>query len=247
MKKIFYVAICIMACLVSCEEKELVSPKNPTTDNPRTDNPTTDNPTIEEPVTEENGHAYVDLGLSVKWATCNVGASKPEEYGDYFTWGETKPKSTYSYNTNKWNKGGNGYTKYCFDYRSGYNGFVDNKRTLDLSDDAARANWGGSWRMPTMEEQCYLFLCCSWEWTTQNGVKGYKVTSRNNGNSIFLPAAGYRYDSSLKEAGSLGYYWSNGLIRRFSSRAYCMCFYSSNVESGDELRFFGLTVRPVCP
>ena len=155
-----------------------------------------------------NGHEYVDLGLpsGTLWATCNVGATKPEEYGDYFAWGETQPKETYNWSTYKWCRGSSDtQTKYCTD---SYYGTVDNKTTLDLSDDAARANWGGSWRMPTTEEQQELINNCTWTWTTQNGVNGYKVTSKSNGNSIFLPAAGCRDDSSLNDAGSYGDYWS---------------------------------------
>ncbi|MBQ5370375.1 MAG: T9SS C-terminal target domain-containing protein, partial [Bacteroidaceae bacterium] len=123
---------------------------------------------------EMDGHEYVDLGLSVKWATCNVGADSPEDYGDYFAWGETSPKSTYDWSTYKWCKGAyDNLTKY--NTNSGF-GTVDNKNQLDLSDDAARANWGGSWRMPTDEEFIELGEKCSWKRTTQNGVKGYKVT-----------------------------------------------------------------------
>ena len=160
-------------------------------------------------IPQTGNHEYVDLGLSVKWATCNVGATKPEEYGDYFAWGETQPKSNYDWSTYKYCNGSyKTLTKY--NNSSSY-GTVDNKTTLDLSDDAARANWGGSWRMPTRAEQDELRNNCTWTWTTQNGVNGYKVTSKSNGNSIFLPAAGYRDDSSLNNAGSTGYYWSSSL------------------------------------
>ena len=136
-----------------------------------------------------NGHEYVDLGLpsGLKWATCNVGATAPEEYGDYFAWGETETKATYDLSNYKWCNGTyESMTKYCTN--SEY-GIVDNKTTLELSDDAARVNWGGSWRMPTKAEQDELRNTdnCTWEWTTQNGVNGYKVTSKKNGNSIFLP------------------------------------------------------------
>ena len=144
------------------------------------------------------------MGLSVKWADRNVGASKPEEYGDYFAWGETEPKSTYSWSTYKWCNGSETtLTKY--NTNSSY-GTVDNKTILDLSDDAARANWGGSWRMPTDAELTELREQCTWTWTTQNGVNGYKVTSKSNGNSIFLLAAGFRHNSGLYSAGSYGYY-----------------------------------------
>ena len=160
---------------------------------------------VENPDPNTGNHEYVDLGLSVKWATCNVGASNPEEYGDYFAWGETQPKDYYDWSTYKWCNG-------SYDTQTKYNtyssyGTVDNKTTLELSDDAARAHWGGSWSMPTKAEQDELRNNCSWEWTTQNGVNGYTVTGPN-GNSIFLPAAGCRDDSSLNDAGSYGDYWS---------------------------------------
>ena len=175
----------------------------------------------------ENGHEYVDLGLSVKWATCNVGASgsKPEDYGDYFAWGETEPKTSYSV--------------------SNYS-YTDNPTTLPLSADAARANWGGSWRMPTRAEQDELREQCTWTWTTQNGVNGYKVTG-TDGNSIFLPAAGYRDYSSLNDAGSLGNYWSSSLDSDTPSNAYGLGFYSGRVYRFYDYRRYGRSVRPVCP
>lgn len=193
-----------------------------------------------------NGHEYVDLGLSVKWATCNVGANSSEEYGDYFAWGETKPKDYYDWSTYKWCNGNyDNLTKYCTD--SDY-GTVDNKTVLDLADDAAHANWGGAWRMPTLEEQKELINYCTWTWTTQNGVKGYLVTSKKNGNSIFLPAAGFRSDSDLYSAGSYGYYWSSSLSTYDLSFACILDFNSSHVDwrygSG---RYSGQSVRPVLP
>ena len=193
-----------------------------------------------------NGHAYVDLGLSVKWATCNVGATSPEEYGDYFAWGETTPKTTYDWSTYKYCNGTyDSMTKYCID--SEY-GTVDNKTTLELSDDAAHVNWGGSWRMPTKAEQDELRNTdnCIWTWTTQNGVNGYKVTSNKNGNSIFLPAAGFRYDSNLYSAGSGGYYWSSSLYTSYSDGACYVYFGSDYVDWLSGYRYYGLSVRPVC-
>ncbi len=193
----------------------------------------------------ENGHNWVDLGLSVKWATCNVGATTPEGYGNYYAWGETKPKSTYNWSTYKYCNGTTySMTKYCTD--SEY-GIVDNKTTLELSDDAAHVNWGGSWRMPTKAEQDELGDTnnCTWTWTTQNGVNGYKVTSKKNGNSIFLPAAGYRSNSNLSRAGSFGYYWSSSLSTSNSDGAYYLDFLSSGVD-WDYYRCSGLPVRPVC-
>ena len=228
MKKFFTLAICAMAVLfASCEKNE------PSLDK---DNPLGGG---------ENDHEYVDLGLSVKWATCNVGASKPEEYGDYFAWGETQPKSNYDWSTYKWCRGSyDTQTKYCTD---SYYGTVDNKTTLDLSDDAARANWGGSWRMPTDAELTELRENCTWTWTTQSGVNGYKVTSDKNGKSIFLPAAGFRRDSSLDSAGSTCYYWSSSLHSDYPFVAWSVQFYSYSVRRYTYNRFYGFSVRPVCP
>ncbi|MBR5324084.1 MAG: hypothetical protein IKV14_04620, partial [Muribaculaceae bacterium] len=197
----------------------------------------------------ENGHEYVDLGLSVKWATCNVGATTPEEYGDYFAWGETQPKSYYYWSTYKYYNGSyDTMTKYCTE--SNYD-TVDNKTTLELSDDAAYVNWGGNWRMPTIEEQKELLNTsnCTWRWTTQNGVKGRKVTSKKNGNSIFLPAAGYLQGGYLNDAGDYGDYggyWSSSLTTVLSGYAYGLYFYSSNLDWYSNYRCYGLSVRAVC-
>ena len=192
-----------------------------------------------------NPSEYVDLGLSVKWATCNVGASKPEEYGDYFAWGENHPKSTYNWSTYKWCDGSETtLTKYN---SNSSDGIVDNKRTLELDDDAARVNWGGSWRMPTTQELAELSSGCTWILTTQNGVKGYNVTSNNNGNSIFLPAAGYHYHGGIDYAGTFFFCWSNSLYNNSNSATF---LYTTNppivVSWGPRARYYGLSVRPVC-
>ena len=193
-----------------------------------------------EPTGTENEYGYVDLGLSIKWATMNVGASKLGDYGDYFAWGETQPKSIYDWITYKYCNGSSStLTKY--NTNSSY-GTVDNKTTLDLNDDAANANWGGSWRMPTDAEWEELINNCTWTWTTQNGKNGYKVTSKSNGNSIFLPA------SSLDKAGSYGNYWSSSLNTDYPYGAWCVYFYSSSESrSSYAYRYNGRSVRPVCP
>ena len=170
-----------------------------------------------------NCHKYVDLGLSVKWATCNVGASKPEDYGNYYAWGETSTKSTYSESNSKT------YGKQMYDIKG------------NSQYDAARANWGGTWRLPTKTECKELVDRCTWKWTTQNGVDGYKVTGPN-GNSIFLPAAGYR-TSSLSSVGSRGDYWSSTPPN--SKYAYTLYFKSSGLGMNDYNRSFGQSVRPV--
>ena len=190
----------------------------------------------------ENGHDYVDLGLSVKWATCNVGADFPEDNGDYFAWGETEPKPIYDWSHYKWCN----YKWYIGANMEKYTR-EDRKKQLDLSDDAACANWGGSWRIPTHDEFKELREKCNWAWTTQNGVKGYKVTSKTNGNSIFLPAAGYRCGSSLISAGSLGYYWSSSLYTDDPYYARGVYFGSSSVDWNYYGRYYGRSVRPVCP
>ena len=201
-----------------------------------------------ENVDSHNGHEYVDLGLSVKWATCNVGATKAEEYGDYFAWGETQPKSTYNWRTYKYCNGSStSLTKYCTN--SSY-GTVDNKTILEAADDAARANWGGSWRMPTDAELTELREQCTWTWTTQNGVYGYKVTSKKSGytnKSIFLPSAGCCYGSSLDRAGSYGYYLSSSLSTGSPDNACVLYFDSDNVFRNYISRYCGQSVRPVCP
>ena len=189
----------------------------------------------------------VDLGLSVKWANCNVGANNPEDYGDYFAWGETKSKTTYNWSAYKWCNGNkNTLTKYNTSSRYGT---VDNNMQLELTDDAARVNWGGAWRMPTDAEWTELREQCTWTWTTQNGVYGRKVTSKTNGNSIFLPAAGYRYKNLRGYAGSDGYYWSSSLYTddpRHAWDVHVDCD-SGGVSRGCTYRFCGQSVRPVCP
>ena len=194
----------------------------------------------------ENGNEYVDLGLSVKWATCNVGANAPKEYGDYFSWGEVEPKTTYSWSTYKYCAGSSStMTKYCSQSSYGNNGFTDGKTVLDPEDDVATANWGGAWRMPTDEEWSELRTECTWTRTTENGVYGRKVTGPN-GNSIFLPAAGCMYDSGLGSAGSDGNYWSSSLLTGSPNDAYGVYFDSGSMGWNYTSRFCGQSVRPVC-
>ena len=173
-----------------------------------------------------NGYEWVDLGLSVKWATCNVGANKPEAYGNYYAWGETSTKSDYSSSNSVT------YGKSFSDIKG------------DSRYDAARANWGGSWRLPTKKEYEELKNKCTWKWTTQNGVNGYRVTGPN-GNSIFLPAAGCRYGSSLNYAGSYGDYWSSTPSESNSGGACYLSFDSGGHGVNWDYRYSGRSVRPV--
>ena len=178
-------------------------------------------------------HEYVDLGLpsGTLWATMNVGANNPEDYGDYFAWGETTPKEVYNWSTYKWCNGSdNTLTKYCTNGSYGYNSFVDNKTELDLEDDAAYVNWGSGWQMPSKEQQDELRLECIWQWTQLNGVNGCLVTSKHNGKSLFLPAAGWCVDNGLNEATSGGNYWSRTLIDSDPRNAYDITFHTNLVN-----------------
>ena len=194
--------------------------------------------------------AYVDLGLpsGTLWATCNIGANAPEDYGDYYAWGETTPKDVYYWDTYQYCTGGsyehpyyNMFTKYCNNSSYGYNGFTDDLTVLLPEDDAATANWGGDWRMPTKEEWNELIENTTTTWTTQNGVYGELFTA-SNGASLFLPAAGLRWDGELSHAGSNGYYWLSSLSMDYQCSAWSFCF----GIMGYSYRGRGFSVRPVC-
>ena len=171
------------------------------------------------------GHYAVDLGLSVKWATCNVGATSPEGYGDYFAWGETSPKTSYTEDNSKT------YGKSMGDIGG------------DSRYDAATANWGSGWRLPTKSECYELIDNCTWTWTKLNGVDGYKVKSKKNGNSIFLPAAGYYYRGTNPRHVPSGYYWSS--TPDGSCNAYHLYFISIGHGTDWYYRYLGRSVRPV--
>ena len=196
---------------------------------------------------DPNEHEWVDLGLpsGTLWATCNVGASSPEDYGDYFAWGETAPKDYYDWSTYKWCNGNdNTMTKYCDNGDYGYNGFTDGKTELDPEDDAAYVNCGPSWRMPTKGQQDELRDKCTWTWTQRNGVSGNLVTGPN-GNSIFLPAAGVRWNEHFGNAGSFGYYWSRTLGPLGSNDVNYLSISSYGGTLGLWYRRDGLPVRAV--
>ena len=188
----------------------------------------------------------VDMGLSVKWASSNLGAAKPEDYGDYYAWGETEPKDYYDWNTYKWCDDSK-----LFDKLTKYNnmpdyGTVDNKTRLDLdTDDVARVLLGEKWRMPEEEDFKSLITNCTWKWTQLNGVNGYLATSNKNGASIFLPAAGYRRYGELENAGSHGYYWSATLFLDLPEYARCLDLTSDDFFVNHKNRFFGFPIRPV--
>ena len=208
-------------------------------------------------------HGYVDLGLSVKWATCNVGADKPEDYGDYYAWGELTPKESYTWENYRFRTSGDDestvkLSKYTsmiytsvFDANIG-NYIADNKTQLDLEDDVAHIKWGGDWRLPTNEEMNELIDSCTWTWTTLNGVNGCLVTSNRPGytdRSIFLPATGkYGFETSNKSAGTWGHYWSNSVKKDKSSyNAGVLAIGSGYAAVKITFRAHGQSVRPVHP
>lgn len=188
----------------------------------------------------------VDLGLSVKWATWNVGASAPEESGAYFAWGEIEPKEMYSWENYQWCNGSE-KTLTMYNTKSDY-GSVDNKKSLDPEDDAAHVIWGGSWRMPTLSESRELYNNCTREWVIINGVNGYRMTSKKDGytdKSIFLPATG-TMTTQLFSLGVGGCYWLSSI---YSTPSYAYNIYFQDYFMYDDQRYFryeGNVIRPVC-
>ncbi|MBR5823201.1 MAG: DUF1566 domain-containing protein [Paludibacteraceae bacterium] len=255
MKKIFYLValVAISLLFVQCEQQPCTCTPCPCVDGTCTcngnnngngsgDSNTGNTDAKEESTGVEAGHAYVDLGLpsGLKWATCNVGATVSTDFGNYFAWGEVEPKKDYSWETYKYGTKDN-LTKYNSN---------DNKTILDPENDAATINWGGKWRMPTKEEMEELKENCTFLYTSKTDVRkytvfGYKVTGPN-GNSIFLPSAGYMYEGKLYDAGSYGNYWSSSLDTDGPIYAYYVYFYSANVGWTYFDRYYGLSVRPVC-
>ena len=220
-------------------------------------------------VTNANNLGYVDLGLSVKWATCNVGASNPEESGGYYAWGELETKGSYRWGNYRFNAstsdsfGDAQLTKYCLDVDYGY---YDGKNILEAVDDVAHTTRGDNWRLPSNSEWNELLNNCTWEWETLNNVEGFRATSKKNGNSIFLPAVGEMWDSRLDGVGTneiKGAYWSNeiepsmwGGIRAYyfemtkrvetiGSMGRQETYYEKGLSDHDRCR--GRNIRPVCP
>ncbi len=203
-----------------------------------------------------NGYEYVDLGLSVKWASRNIGALDTHDYGNYYAWGETSTKSIYSGYTYKWYDGvmysdGNTTLWYNKKYNcSPFYGTVDGKISLDPEDDVAHKSWGGLWRMPTGKEVDELIENCSFEWTSSNGIKGAKFTGPN-GRSIFLPAAGIKVDSGHVYIGVEGNYWTATFQDSVSENnphgAYPLFFNNYNCYKSNTSRHYGAVIRPVCP
>lgn len=191
-----------------------------------------------------NGHEYVDLGLpsGILWATCNIGSTNPEDYGDYFAWGET---TTHNWRTYRWGEDKK-FTKYCNNSEYGNNGYTDNLTILEASDDVATVNWGQGWRMPTYDDFEELKNNCTSTWTTLNGVNG-RIFTGLNGNSIFMPAAGFSCLLNIAEVDSMGEYLSSSLNLDNSCNVLGFSF-SCGVWSTVSIlrRYNGYSVRPVC-
>ena len=191
----------------------------------------------------DDGVEAVDLGLSVKWANMNVGATKDSGFGSYFAWGETKPKKYYSWGTYTWSQGDSNFLlKYSVN---------DRKVQLAPSDDAARANWGGEWRMPTVEEFEELMdpAKCEWEWITKDGVNGYMVTGKKTGNSIFLPITGFRFYQDVQFRAVKGIYWTSTLYIDNPNKAWFLLFGFEEIDVTfgklSSNRFSGRCIRAV--
>ena len=190
-------------------------------------------------------HEYVDLGLpsGTLWATCNLGATTPEGYGDYFAWGETAPKDTYSYDKKKYLLCHNlRLTKYC---NNRYSGDIDNLTILQSIDDAAAVNWGNDWRMPTKEQWEELLQNTAQEWITQSNVNGCLFTA-SNGNSMFLPASGRIMEGGGNGERGLGAcYWTSSLNIEFDQNAWHGVIAQNNKRVDFCSRWCGCSIRPV--
>ncbi len=200
-----------------------------------------------------DGHEVIDLGLpsGTLWATCNIGANAPEEYGDYFAWGETQAKDRYAEDNYAFYDFDAKYllTKYATDSIDWLGGLIDNLTLLESEDDAATMQWGNNYRMPTREECQELLDYCTWEWTTVHAIDGYRVIGKQA--EIFLPAGGMRQNTFFNHVGTSGTYWSATLCKAFNIDAYCLSFDAFNHPMRPEVthegknRHLGCLVRPV--
>ena len=248
MKRILFILVVAILCCGALDAK----PARKTAKKATTTKLTKNNRSTEfTPTGSHGGHDYVDLGLQsgTLWATTNIGANSPEEFGDYFAWGETSPKSSYDRSNYKWYKYDvSGLVSCITKYNIRRNlGTVDNKNELDLMDDAAYVNWGSGWRMPSWDQIAELVVECDWTLTTRNGVKGFEVS--RNGRALFLPAAVFSDPLNDKP---YAHYWSRALDDR-SYKAHSMNGYEHSHAVGDEAilisggcdRDIGLSVRAV--
>lgn len=200
-----------------------------------------------DPTPDPDADKYVDLGLSVKWAKCNLGATQPLAYGNYYAWGETAPKSKYENENYKWadKANPNKMTKYCPNNLYCDPSCIDGKSVLDPEDDAATANLGSPWRMPTAEEIDELIKKCTWKKFIVNGKMAFEVTGPN-GKSIVLPAGGFGIDI-FHEVGEQGHYWSKTLYTDKSNEAQNLNYFNLGGMITCTPRSTGMLIRPVHP
>ena len=197
-----------------------------------------------------NGHDYVDLGLpsGTLWATMNIGATSPEQYGDYFAWGETTPKGSYSWNNYKYGNAPIALIKYCNNSAYGKDEYTDNFTELELGDDAARVNWGGDWRMPTKAQVQELIDNTTSAWTNDfnnTGISGVTFISKTNNNTMFIPAAGY-FETTVDGVGAGGYLWCSALGSSYPYGAWYLNVGNNKVDLMSYYsRYCGRSVRGV--
>lgn len=204
-----------------------------------------------------NGYEFVDLGLSVRWAKCNIGAHTPEDYGDYFAWGETYTKS--SYNRMSYKYFGETYDRFSYTkYLGDNNPYDKDDFSINMEDDAAFVLWGAPWRMPSKAEIDEIVRMCDWVFDKVNDVQGCWAISKVNGNKIFFPLAGYKCDDELLDSGLSGKYWGGEIRKDMCFEAYqiWISYKDSLAEmekktmillSDDGYREYGRPIRPVCP
>ena len=211
-----------------------------------------EDPSLKQISGSDNGHDYVDLGLSVMWSPVNLGATTIGEFGDYYAWGETETKDYFSWENYKYceGKGSNynlyKYTKYGINPQEG---IVDNLTTLEPEDDAAHVQWGGAWRMPTKEEWIELREKCSWNYSAV-GKKGWTATGPN-GNSIFFPLAGGKMWNENTSQNYYGFYRSATLGEKYSAYTYIVTFScgdddKAEISWSNGSRVGGISIRPIC-
>lgn len=189
----------------------------------------------------------MDLGLSVKWASCNIGSRSESDTGDFFAWGEVSPKENYSLPDYRFRVSGEktGEVRFSKYITIKSHGNRDGKCILEPSDDAAHVLWGNGWRMPTSKEMDQLVKKCDWIWGEKNGVKGYTVRSRTNGNSIFLPIGGFRYDRKTVDSDRFGYYWTSAINSTNEDISSILMFYKNEYRLYVIGRSAGCLIRPV--
>jgi len=198
----------------------------------------------------QSKHQYVDLGLSVKWATCNIGADKPEDHGEYFSWGETDNKRINNWETYRFTEGDkNVISKYCSNFQYGWHELADSLSALEPDDDVAHKKWGGNWRIPTKAQMKELIDNCTWTWTTRNEINGYLVTGKKPGytnRSIFIPVTGTYDDGKIFNPHKQGSYWSRDCGTVYPPYAYTLELSAREASIGMRSRCESIAVRPVC-